>query len=175
MRAGCNLHLVAHVILGWDRAAVYPIDIPLALDALRGSARGGGAWVGHSVHWVNGSYAIGRREAGAPLGRTTLVCLAFLVGPQPVNMALLPASVALSVPSPQRSILPQRACYPNQGAGKGYSPCRRHSRGFQPKKNGAPGVRGAVRLRYWNCELAFFVCAFFCIYIAGVGEAKRRP
>jgi hypothetical protein len=37
-----NLHSVARVILGWDRAAMYPIDIPLALDALRGSARGGG-------------------------------------------------------------------------------------------------------------------------------------
>jgi hypothetical protein len=49
MRAGCDLHLVVHVILGWDRAAIYPIDIPLALDALRGSARGGGGgtWVTH--------------------------------------------------------------------------------------------------------------------------------
>jgi hypothetical protein len=46
MRAGCDLHFVAHGILEWDRAAMYPIDIPLALDALRVSARGGrGSWL----------------------------------------------------------------------------------------------------------------------------------
>ena len=33
---------MARVILGWDRAAIYPIAIPLALDALRGSATGEG-------------------------------------------------------------------------------------------------------------------------------------